>query len=331
MRKKNDIWYDYDLTIFSKSFWMFFKYAWLQSLEIKSLINRDLIGGGKSRFFYFMDMCWCYLRYGATTNDYKRNKFYKLKASYRDTFLTFRRYIRLIQQRMDFDTHFVCRDWCVINKETSLEFIYNFIDAHKGDAIVKAMDEMQGNGIYKVSRTSVSKIENLMLDLKSGKEFLLEEVIENIEEIKNINPSTLNTIRVNTFLDKNANVHILSVVLRVGGANADVDNWAAGGVVYLVDKKDGIIKGEGLDKKGNFFVYHPSTNVKVSGFEVPNFNKLISWVKNLAIKNNKAKLVGWDIAVTNSGFELIEGNFAADEHLIQLDGIGKYRFIIDNW
>lgn len=46
MRKKNDIWYDYDLTIFSKSFWMFFKYAWLQSLEIKSLINRDLIGGG---------------------------------------------------------------------------------------------------------------------------------------------------------------------------------------------------------------------------------------------------------------------------------------------
>ena len=280
-----------------------------------------------------MDMCWCYLRYGATTNDYKRNKFYKLKASYRDTFLTFRRYIRLIQQRMDFDTHllfknksefnksykdFVCRDWCVINKETSLEFIYNFIDAHKGDAIVKAMDEMQGNGIYKVSRTSVSKIENLMLDLKSGKEFLLEEVIENIEEIKNINPSTLNTI-------------ILSVVLRVGGANADVDNWAAGGVVYLVDKKDGIIKGEGLDKKGNFFVYHPSTNVKVSGFEVPNFNKLISWVKNLAIKNNKAKLVGWDIAVTNSGFELIEGNFAADEHLIQLDGIGKYRFIIDNW
>lgn len=302
--------------------------------------------GGGSRLFYFVDMCWCYLRYGATTNDYKRNKFYKLESSYRDTFLTFRRYIRLIQQRMDFDTHllfknknefnksykdFVCRDWCVINKETSLDFIYNFIDAHNGEAIVKAMDEMQGKGIYKISRIRASMIDDLLLDLKLGKEFLLEEVVENIEEIKKINPSTLNTIRVNTFLDKDGNIHILSVVLRVGGHNADVDNWAAVGVVYLVDKNDGIIRGDGLDKKGNFYVCHLSTNVKVLGFEIPNFDKLVNWVKILAARNSKAKLVGWDIAITNNGFELIEGNFAADEHLIQLDGVGKYRFIINNW
>lgn len=82
---------------------------------------------------------------------------------------------------------------------------------------------------------------------------------------------------------------------------------------------------------GNFYVCHPSTNVKVLGFEIPNFDKLVNWVKILAARNSKAKLVGWDIAITNNGFELIEGNFAADEHLIQLDGVGKYRFIINNW
>ena len=67
------------------------------------------------------------------------------------------------------------------------------------------------------------------------------------------------------------------------------------------------------------------------GLRIPHFDKLKAFVERMARLNPKAKLVGWDIAITETGFELIEGNFAADETIMQFDGIGKYYFILSKW
>lgn len=98
MKKKDDIWFGYDLSIFSCKFWNFFKYAWKEAELIRRLVLKDT-SCYKSRFFYWLDMSYCFCRYGATTYNYKNFQFYKKRACYRDSYLTFRRYVKLIQKK----------------------------------------------------------------------------------------------------------------------------------------------------------------------------------------------------------------------------------------
>ena len=345
MEKKDDIWFGYNLSIFSLKFWKFFKYAWKHAAFIRNQVLVDT-GKCKSRIFYWLDMSYCFLRYGATTQNYDNFQFYKKNACYRNSYLTFRRYVKLIQRKMDWDVHllfkqknefnrhyqdFIHRKWMVLDVSTTQEQINSFLNDCGGKAIVKPLDEMQGHGIYKIAKGNAEKIGKLISMLQNGSRYLLEEIVENVYALKAINPTSLNTVRVNTLRDRNSNIHFLNFVLRVGGANAEVDNFSSGGVIYPINKKLGIIDGPGMNKKGEYFAYHPSTNMPMLGLNIPHFDKLKAFVKQMAILNPKAKLVGWDIAITETGFELIEGNFAADETIMQFDGIGKYHFILSEW
>lgn len=345
MKKKDDIWFGYDLSIFSCKFWNFFKYAWKEAELIRRLVLKDT-SCYKSRFFYWLDMSYCFCRYGATTYNYKNFQFYKKRACYRDSYLTFRRYVKLIQEKMDWDTHllfkqknefnkyykdFIHRKWAVLDTASTFDQIYSFIEICGGKAIVKPLDDMQGHGIYRINSKNTGKIDDLILQLRNGSRFLLEEIVENAQSLKVINPTSLNTVRVNTLLDKQLNVHYLNFVLRVGGTNAEVDNFSSGGVIYSINKDKGVVDNYGTDKSGSFFAFHPSTNVPMLGLEIPYFADLKRFVDRIARLNPKAKLVGWDIAITENGFELIEGNFAADETIMQFDGKGKYKYILEEW
>lgn len=190
---------------------------------------------------------------------------------------------------------------------------------------------MQGKGVYRIYNNDIERIEELVNDLKQGNSFLIEEIVENIDSLKVLNPSSLNTVRVNTFIDKHGNLSFLNFALRVGGNGAVVDNFSAGGVVYPIDKNTGCIVGYGLDKNNKRYSHHPSTGVQMLGFQIPGFNELRSFVSDAARLNSKARFVGWDVAITENGFELIEGNFASDETILQLDGVGKYEYILRNW
>lgn len=67
------------------------------------------------------------------------------------------------------------------------------------------------------------------------------------------------------------------------------------------------------------------------GFEIPKFQEVKRVVKEIANLSPKARIVGWDIAITDKGISLIEGNMGPGEDAMQLDGNGYYNFIIDNW
>ena len=153
-----------------------------------------------------------------------------------------------------------------------------------------------------------------------GNKYILEEKLVNCEELALINPSSLNTLRVYTMLDSAGDPHILTMMLRVGKTGSDVDNWGAGGVGYEVDVTSGIIVGYGVDKKGNRHVYHPGTDVAVPGLKIPRYAELLALVDKLCRVDNKARLVGWDIAITPTGFDLVEMNCPAGHDFLQSFG-----------
>lgn len=149
---------------------------------------------------------------------------------------------------------------------------------------------------------------------------MLEEVVVNHPDIDKICSTSLNTLRIFTFV-KDGKVQILSTMLRCGILGAVVDNWGAGGVVYSVNR-DGFIDSFGVDKKGNYYNYHPVTNIQMLGYYIPNYCDLESFVISIVEKQPKAIFCGLDIAITSEGFELIEINFPGGHDIFQAFGVG---------
>ena len=348
MKKKyNDLELDYNLSLFSDKTIKFLKYAWKDSKaapEHCQYIGMKLLF--KSRWLRFLDMCWCYVRFGAPTHNYKFFEFYKYNNAYRDTFLTSRRSTRILQKQTDINTYllfkdkaafnksysmFIKRKWMVIDEKTNVEQFLSFVESCK-EIIVKPIDDQQGHGIFKLDSGACSDSLKQSFEIckRSGR-YVCEEIVKNEVRLQSINPTSLNTIRINTFLNSKNELIFLGAGLRCGMNDSVVDNWASGGVFYPINIEEGIIDGYGLDKKGNKYCFHPSTRIKMIGLEIPDYKKLLPYIEKVAMCNTNAKLVGWDIAVTEDGFELIEGNIGADEYFVQPHGVGVYKYLIRNW
>ena len=346
MRKKyNDLELDYNLSLFSSNTIKFLKYALKDS---KTVPGHDQYLGNKllfkSRWLRFIDMCWCFVRFGAPTNYYKFFEFYKYNNAYRDTFLTSRRLTALIQKRTNLEAYFLFDDkakfnkayarfmkrkWMTVDNETTVDRLQSFLNEN-GRIIVKPIDSHQGMGVFVVDKGQEELLESVAEKAKNGERFICEEVVENISCLREVNPSSLNTMRINTFIDKAGNVVFLGNSLRAGAAGSPVDNLHGGGVMYHVNER-GFIDQCGYDSNRGKHYFHPSTNKKMIGMEIPMYDELMKYMVEVASVNKNAKLIGWDVAITENGFELIEGNFGPDECIMQDDGVGRYRYIIENW
>lgn len=148
-------------------------------------------------------------------------------------------------------------------------------------------------------------------------ECLIEEFVEQHPFLSQLNPTSVNTIRIYTLVKKDGSCTILSASIRVGGKGAEVDNYHSGGCGYPIDIETGIIYQPGTDIKGNSRIFHPSTGVKMVGLEIPNWNGLKQFVSEAMKVIPETRLIAWDVAVLQDGFEMIEGNCNGDPGFMQ--------------
>lgn len=226
-------------------------------------------------------------------------------------------------------SQYIKRNWMRIDSNTSNNEIISFIKENRM-AIVKPNGGTYGNGIFLINGENDVGID-LLLKRKSTDKFILEEVVKNSEEIARFNESSLNTVRVYTFIDRLGKIDILAVMLRVGLRGACVDNWGAGGVGYNFDVETGICDQPGRDKNMNKYIYHPGTSFQMVGYKLPDYENLLIYVKQLVQVVPEARYVGWDIAITPKGYDLIEMNCPGGNDFLQ--AFGKYYndYIKRNW
>lgn len=121
---------------------------------------------------------------------------------------------------------------------------------------------------------------------------------------------------------------ILSTSIRVGGKDAVVDNYHAGGVGYPIDIETGIVYKPGSGIDGTEYIYHPSTNFKMVGFEIPMWEQLKQFVYDAMKVIPEDRLIAWNVAILPDGFEMIEGNYQGDPGFMQAPSkVGKKRII----
>ena len=60
------------------------------------------------------------------------------------------------------------------------------------------------------------------------------------------------------------------------------------------------------------------------GLEIPHWNLVIDSVKEAAEMSDRIAYLGWDVAITEDGIEIVEANDGQGCTMWQLDNIGKY-------
>lgn len=229
--------------------------------------------------------------------------------------------IHLIEDKSCFFSHFsslIKRKWCY-PKEVSFENFKYFVQSCP-KILCKPVDGKMGRGVCLYSCSN-----NLFNDYKRFVEdnVLLEELIEQDDRMI-FNNLSVNTIRIYTILDKNMIPHVLKAVLRVGVGRTLTDNYHTGGVIYPINIEAGFIESFGYRRGQNERIYvHPETDTLMIGFTIPNWSEVISTVKQAATMVPSIRYIGWDIAVTKSGVDIIEGNADADHALFERIGNTK--------
>jgi hypothetical protein len=129
------------------------------------------------------------------------------------------------------------------------------------------------------------------------------------------------TVRALTMIDERGEPELVAAVFRMSfGANRTVDNIHAGGLACRVSIQEGrlgIASDLGSDARLGWVAEHPTTGARIEGTRLPYWTE----VKELAVRAHRLfadrLLVGWDIAVTDDGPTIIEGNRGPDMDLMQ--------------
>lgn len=148
-----------------------------------------------------------------------------------------------------------------------------------------------------------------------SKGFLLEELIVQDSRLAEFHPESVNTIRISTVNYGNT-IETKWPVLRMGRGDSVVDNAAAGGIVAAIDEKTGTILCAADERRGSSFTIHPETQKPLIGFQIPCWDELRETIKTMASMCPDCHIMGWDMALTDNGWVVVECNFGP-ELLIQ--------------
>jgi hypothetical protein len=143
--------------------------------------------------------------------------------------------------------------------------------------------------------------------------FLLEARVINHPDIAKLNPSSVNTCRLVTFMNKEGEVSIILSVLRIGVKGKNTDNWHTGGLAAAIDPVTGVL-GEGLIRPdfraGGWHSAHPDTGAVIKGLQIPGWDEIVALVLKAAPMAPFIRTIGWDVAATPAGPVIIEANFS---------------------
>jgi len=100
--------------------------------------------------------------------------------------------------------------------------------------------------------------------------------------------------------------YIIGNALRVNQDNNDVIGCTND--LYFSFGEDGKIDSNVIDDYGNIYDKHPYTQKKFSEVQIADVSKAFELCKKAALEVPEVRYVGWDIAFSNNGPVILEGN-----------------------
>ncbi len=213
------------------------------------------------------------------------------------------------------------RDIICIEKESDFEDFRSFVEKHP-TFVVKPISLGYGWGIHKMTVDPKDDLHDVFRGiLAEGDEiqkkhhikthttrFVLEELIDQSDKMGVLHPDSVNVVRLTTIVVGDE-VHFFSPRIKMGRHGNFISNVGDDGISVGIDQKTGLVDTNASDEFGYVFEYHPDTKIKFIGFQIPEWNELLSMARKIALSlAPRIRYVGWDMAYTNKGWSILEGN-----------------------
>ena len=139
--------------------------------------------------------------------------------------------------------------------------------------------------------------------------FILQKGIVQSQQMMDINPSSVNTLRV--VVQKEGDLmKMKTCIIRMGRKGREVDNSAQGGVSVKVDTQTGQVAPTATaEHGGGVMSCHPDTGRSFGDITINNWPDLKTQIEAIGTKLIDFKNIALDIAVTDEGPKLLEFNF----------------------
>ncbi len=307
-----------------KLFYILYYLKELDRRKFSKFLNYTAEKTGRSKMSILLSVFASSLRYNISLLEYFNFRFYEIsrqeKEAYAGTGYMYQYQLKMnprAGRNVLSDKHLFLKHYGVFVKhgfasidelQKSSPLAERMLSGDSGKIVLKDSKGQCGVGIV-VKETRTLNPASLVESMKATHNDLAEEFVTQHPDLMALSPSGLNTIRVITQLDQNNEVKLLGCRLRIT-INSSVDNLAAGNIAAPIDDKTGVVTGPGvysdITKPDEYT--HPVTGVAIVGFQVPFWRETIQMIKKAALVNTSNRSIGWDVAITENGPELIEAN-----------------------
>lgn len=191
------------------------------------------------------------------------------------------------------------------------------------DAVVaKPVDYAEGEGFYKLAIgngfsvngevSDAEAIDRLQRDFDQ-RNYLIAEYVHQHPYSRSVYPETTNTVRIHTVVDPDTGEPFVARPSHRFGTDESVpvDSFARGGVVAPIDPESGELASlVVLDERGRRtrIDAHPDTGAQVAGVTVPMWGEVKAIVKAGARSYPMARIVGWDVTITDDRPVVLEAS-----------------------
>lgn len=319
----------------------------LDKPKFRLFLNEAKKQTGKSAITILMDVIKCVFAYNISLLEYFQFRFYEKSTTERETYagtgymyeyqlkMNPRSTREVLENKLIFLTDykkFVQHAHASLQELEKQPALADGLLANKsGKLVLKNALGQCGNSIEVITTTGLSQ-QGIVEKLRKSGNDLVEEFVVQHPDLMALSDSGLNTVRIITQLNAQNAVDILGARLRIT-INSSVDNMAAGNIAAPINLQTGKLDGPGVysDITKADEDIHPVTLTPITGFQVPYWNESIALVTAAALNNTKNRSIGWDVAITESGPELIEGNHNWCKLLWQLPVKKGLKPVLENY
>ncbi len=179
----------------------------------------------------------------------------------------------------------------------------------------------QADGAYcgaRGTRLSLDELYELLRDLSFEHPVILQPRLANHPELRAVSGKGLSTVRVVTMRDASGRIEVVLACFRMAVGPLVADNFAGGGLASPVALEDGRLGPAVFKSRPGSLASHPDTGARILGRYLPHWPA----VKQLAIDGHRAfeplPSIGWDIAITENGPVIVEGNSEWGANVVQM-------------
>lgn len=263
-----------------------------------------------------------YFIYGFFPQEYFHFGLYKLTHAQKKTFFTTKEYTKCrakysnpaYEEAIFLDkwifskvfSDYFGRGIIRIDGQTQDQEILEFVRNVGGRFVYKPRTACEGIGVKTIDISDMNDAA-VLTTIKALPEGLLEEWIVQSNEMNVLYPDGVNCIRISTFT-QNGEVSFLDARISFGVTGDIVNATLINNVLALVDVKSGIVVSDLTSYNLEVYKEHPVTGFIPKGLQLPMWREVLELVERSARIVPQVAYVGWDIALTERGPILIEGN-----------------------